>query len=243
MLNSLSTLRGVIHNPKQRETWYNAHVSASQKGPKGIYAYGSSSHRVFRVKDGWKCKGDILPKETPIYEYGFPTFGEKMTVPHGAWVYKHQMPGYDLTDRSTVEEKVFSSKDRVYHGSETIDRSRKKKLRVRCGKNQYRIVLLNVKVKTNTCYIFGTNIRVDTRKHKIPKWMCRPTVVLPNPAETSRDEISNKFGFTLKIGRPKKAGPVKIAGIDMMCLKVGPLCKIEFRSKIYFAHPSGGFPL
>ena len=244
MIQSLPFLRGVIKNKQRRDLWYFTHLTTTRsKGPKGKFAYGSADHRVYRVKDGWKCKDHVLPEETPVYDYGFPTYGEKMAVPHGYWIYKHQIPGVNLHCRSTVEEKIFSSKDRVYLGSETIDRSRKKKLRVRCGKGLYRIVLLNVKIKSNSCYIFGTNIRVDTRMRKIPDWMRRPTVVFPNPARTSRDEISNKFGFTLKIGRPKKAGPVKIAGIEMFCVKVSALCKIKFRNKIYYAHPSVVFPL
>ena len=242
-LAPLSILRGVIHNKEQRDLWYKTKLQVvSKRGTPGSYAYGSSDHKVVKSINGWKLKGEELPQETPIYEYGFSTYGKRMSVPHGFWIFQHQIPGFDLTDRSTVEEKLFSSKDRVFHGSETIDRSRKKKLRVRCGKNMYRIVLLNVKVKTNTCYIFGTNIRVDTRKYNIPNWMRRPTVVLPNPARTSKDEVSNKFGFTMEVGRPSKPGPVKVGGIEMFCTGVGQLCKIEFCSKIFYAHHSVVFP-
>ena len=241
-LAPLSILRGVIHNKEQRNIWYQTKLRVANKGTPGSYAYGSSDHKVVKSINGWKLKGEELPNETPIYEYGFSTYGKRMTKAHGFWIFQHQIPGFDLTDRSTVEEKLFSSKDRVFHGSETIDRSRKKKLRVRCGKNMYRVVLLNVKVKTNTCYIFGTNIRVDTRKYNIPNWMRRPTVVLPNPARTSKDEVSNKFGFTMEVGRPRKPGPVKVGGIEMFCTSVGQLCKIEFCSKIFYAHPSVVFP-
>ena len=144
---ALFTLRGVIKNKKQREIWYNAQLLTSKtKPPKGKYAYGSNRHKVVEVANGWKLGGEILPKSTPVYDYGFATYGDRLSVAHGAWIYKHQLGGCDLRCATSIEEKLFSVKQRVFKGSETIDRSRKKKLRVRCGTGFYRIVLLNLKV-------------------------------------------------------------------------------------------------
>lgn len=234
---NLFTLRRVIHNREQRELWYHTQVMVSKtKPPKGKYAFGSFDHKVVKVDNGWLLGGDVLPDNTPIYDYGFRT-GERMSVPHGAWIYKHQLPGCNLRTHSTIEEKIFSVKDK------RLERSRKKMLRVRCGSGKYRIVLTSVPCHPH-CFLFGTNIRLETRQYKqIPKWMLRPTEVLPHPARTSRDEIKNKFGFKMRIGRPKEPGMVTIAGIEMLCMEVGPLCKIGFRSKIYYAHPSVVFPL
>jgi len=239
---ALSALRGVLHNKTQRDLWYTTELARVPHGTKGKYAYGSKDHKVIEVPEGYKIGGTTLPKNTPIYCYGFRV-GRKMPVAHGGWVYKHQIPGIDLRTSSSVEEKIFSVNARVYLGSETIDRSRKKKLRVRCGAGFYRIVLLNVKVKSNLCFIFGSNIRIDTRKYNIPKWMKRNAVVLPHPARTTRNEVKNKFGFVLKVGRPKRPGLVKIAGIVMNCTEIGALCKISFRDKMYYAHPSIVFPI
>ena len=241
-LPALFTLRGVIHDKRQRDLWYSAELVRAKRSIKGKYAYGSADHKVVETPEGYKLKGALLPKETPIYDYGFK-IGERMPVAHGPWVYKHQIPGVTLFGTPSIEEKIFSVKAPVFKGSETIDRSRKKKLRVRCGSGFYRIVLLNVKVKDVCCYIFGTNIRVDTRKYDIPRWMRRPYMVFPHPARTSRNEIKNKFGFSMKIGRPELPGIVKIAGIEMLCKKVGPLCKITFNEKDYYAHRSVVFPI
>ena len=179
---------------------------------------------------------------TSISALASAEYGERLSVAHGFWVYKHQLPGCDLRCATSIEEKLFSVKQRVYRGSETIDRSRKKKLRVRCGTGFYRIVLLNLKVTANWVYIFGTTICVDVRVHPVPQWMRRKTIVLPHPARTSSDSVSNPYGFTMKVGRPKE-GTVSIGGITMFCMKVGPLCKIRFRNKIYYAHPSVVHPI
>jgi len=177
-----------------------------------------------------------LPENTPVYDYGFRV-GERMASPHGCWVFKHQLPGVNLRTHSTIEEKIFSVKDK------TLERSRKNMLRVRCGSGKYRIVLSSVPCHPH-CFLYGTNIRLETRQYKqIPKWMLRPTEVLPHPARTSRDMIKNKYGFQIQIGRPKEPGLVTIAGIEMLCLEVGALCKIAFRSKVYYAHPSVVFPV
>jgi len=170
--------------------------------------------------------------------------GERFTTPHGAYVFKNQLPGIDLRCRASVEEQLFSVKAPVYRGSDTIDRSRKKKLRVRCGKGFYRVVLLNIKVRSHHCYIFGSNIKLHTcRLPPEHAWMARDTIVLPNPAKTTRNAIRNKYGFTLKIGRPKKPGPVLVAGILMECTAVGSICKVDFENRIYYAHPSVVFPV
>ena len=239
---ALFALRGVLHNKTQRDLWYTTELARTPRGIKGKYAYGSKNHKVEETEEGYRIKGTILPKSTPIYDYGF-RLGERMPVPHGGWVYKHQIPGLELRTSSSVEEKIFSVKAPVFKGSETIDRSRKKKLRVRCGIGFYRIVLLNLKVKKDLCFIFGTNIRIDTRKYKIPDWMKRTSEVFPHPARTTRDEVKNKFGFVMKVGRPKEVGAVKIAGIEMICVEIGALCKIRFKNKVYYAHPSVIFPL
>ena len=158
-----------------------------------------------------------------------------MTVPHGAYIYRHQLPGYDLKCASSIEEQIFPSSD-----MKTLDRSRKKKLRVRCGKGYYRVVLLNLKVKAPFCYIFGTNILIASQQ--IPQWMRRETVVLPNPRRTTRHAIKNKYGFVLFIGRPK-IGPVEIAGIRMRCTAINDLCTIRYENQKFYAHPSVVFPI
>ena len=236
------TLRGVLRNKAQREIWYNAHVLASKKKPlKATYAYGSLPHKVVKVAAGWKLGSEVLPETTPVYEYGFATYGDRMSIPHGAFVFKHQMGGYDLRCPSSVEEKIFSVKDPIFKGSDTFVRSGKKKLRVRCGAGFYRVVFLNLKVKSNFAYIFGSNIKVDTRLYKIPQWMRRRTVVLPHPARTSSDSVSNPFGFTMPVGRPKQ-GQVLVGGLEMLCTHIGPLCTVSWKGKKYYAHASVIFP-
>lgn len=237
----LLLLRDVIRNKKQRDLWYHAELLTTKKRPpKGIYAYGSLYHKVLETDDGFQIRGELLPKETPVYPYGFRV-GERMNTAHGCWVFKHQIPGVDLRDGSSIEELIFSSKAPVFRGSKTIDRSRKNKLRVRCGKGFYRIVVLNVKTGANF-YIFGTNIKLHRSKYNVPMWMRRRTIVFPHPAKTTRKKVSNKFGFTLEIGVARE-GPVKIGGIEMLCLKIGRLCEILFEGKKYYAHPSVMFPI
>ena len=241
---ALFSLRGVLKNKEQRDLWYHAQLLAHKsKPPKGKYAYGSSRHKVVKVAQGWKLGGEILPESTPVYDYGFSTHGERLTVAHGVWVYKHQLPGCDLRCATSIEEKLFSVKQPVFRGSETIDRSRKNKLRVRCGSGYYRIVLVNLKIARHLVYIFGTTIRVDIRIHPVPQWMRRKTIVLPHPARTSCDCVSNPTGFTMEVGRPTGPGMVTIGGIEMKCTKVGPLCTIRFKDKTWYAHPSVVHPI
>ena len=209
---------------------------AKSKPPKAKYAFGSLNHRVVKVDNGWLLGGEVLPQTTPVYDYGF-RIGERMSSPHGCWYFKHQIPGVNFRTRPSIEEKIFSVKDK------TLERSRKNMLRVRCGNGLYRIVLTH-ETCHHICYIFGTNIRVDTRKYKVPEWMHRKTEVFPHPARTSRNEISNgKYGFKMKIGRPTGPGMVTVGGLEMLCTEIGPLCKIAFESKMYYAHPSVVFPL
>ena len=234
MLPTFSDFSDVIFNKDQRDLWYNSQIVPirERKGRKGTYAFGCLKYKCFKSSNGYNMRGKMLPEETPVYKYGFPT-SAKFSVPHGAFVYKCQLPGFDLKDPSTIEEKIFSYKDT------TLRRSTKKKLKLRCDKF-YRIVLLKPKVKTLWCYIFGTNIRVAA--HRIPEWMRRSTVVLPNPMRTSRAAVSNKYGFTLKIARPK-LGNCTIGSIRMVCTKVGGICKVRFEEKYFYAHASVVFPI
>lgn len=214
----------VIADKSQRDIWYHSQVPRCVPG---TYAYGVKNLKCMKTKDGYRYKNYLLNLDTPVYSYGFPT-SEPFTKPHGAFVFKCQLPGFDLTDESTIEEKIFNYKDT------TLRRSTKKKLKVRCGK-YYRIVLLKPKVTEPFCYIFGTNIRIASQK--IPAWMRRRTVVLPNPLRTSRDAVANPYGFCLQIGRPK-TGLVEIAGIKMQCTAIKQVCTILYEGQRYYAHPS-----
>ena len=223
-------LRGVIRDKDARDTWYSAQMlTEKKKTPKGTYAFGSAGHRVTEIEGGWLLGGEKLPKNTPVYEYGF-RIGERMSTPHGAWYFKHQIPSVDLKTHASIEEKIFHSKDK------TLGRSGKSKLRVRCGKGFYRIVKTSVACHP-VCYIFGTNLKLDTRKYPVPTWMRRPSVVLPHPARTSRDEIGNK-ALRIQIGRPKAPGMVRVGGIEMLCTAVGALCRVVFQGKTFIAHAS-----
>lgn len=233
---ALFNLRGIIRKKEAREQWYSGELTmAKTLPPKRKYAFGSLNHKVVKVDNGWLLGSDVLPEDTPVYDYGF-RIGERMSSPHGCWYFKHQIPGVNFRTRSSIEEMIFSVKDK------TLERSRKKMLRVRCGNGLYRIVLTHEACHP-ICYIYGTNIRLDTRKYKVPEWMHRRTEVFPHPARTSRDEIKNKFGFKMRIGRPIVPGMVTVGGLEMLCTEVGPLCKIAFERKTYYAHPSVVFPL
>ena len=213
-----------ILDPQLRDLWYHSHP---KKGTKGYYAYGAKHLRCIKTPRGFRIKNKYLPKDTPIYRYGFQT-SEKMTVPHGPYVFKCQLPGVDLKDPPSIEEQIFPYSDK------TLPRTGKKKLKVRCG-THYRIILLDTKVNADTCYIFGTNIRVPTQN--IPKWMRRDTVVLPHPQRTTRDEIKCAGGKTYRTGRPE-VGEVTVAGIPMRCTKIGQLCTVMHENKRYYAHAS-----
>ena len=214
----------IIKNEKQRNLWFHSHP----KGVKGYYAYGAKELKCQKTSTGYRIKRTILPDDTPIYRYGFPT-SKPMTVPHGAFVYQCQLPGVDLADPSTIEEQLFPYSDR------TLPRTTKKKLKVRCGKGFYRIVLLDAKVTEPFCYVFGTNIRLPTQD--VPTWMRRNTIVLPHPRRTSRDAMKSHSGKVYRFGRPK-VGPVTICGIPMKCTCIRQLCTIYFEGQRYYAHAS-----
>ena len=214
----------IIQNKNIRDVWYHSQIP---KGVPGNYAYGIQNLKCYKTNNGFRLKGKQIPPNTPVYAYGFKS-SDPLSVPHGAFVFKCQLPGFDLTDKSTIEEKIFNFQDT------TLRRSTKKKMKVRCGKF-YRIVLLNPKVTEPFCFIFGTNIKIASQR--IPKWMRRRTVVLPNPMRTSRDSMSNPYGCCLHIGRPK-IGPVKVAGLDMKCTAIKQLCTVVFEGQRYYAHAS-----
>lgn len=219
----------VILDKKQRDTWYYSHP---QNGTKGYYAYGAKDLKCIKTPKGYRLRGEYLPSDTPIYSSGFPT-SAFLTVPHGAFVYKCQVPGIDLTDPSTIEEQIFPYSDNF------LRRSTKHKLKVRCGKF-YRVIMLKHKIKTPFCYVFGTNIKLPT--DKVPKWMRRNTVVFPNPLKTSRTRIKAREGKIYPIGSPV-IGEVTIAGVPMRCTKIGQLCTIIYGGQRYYAHASVVFKL
>lgn len=214
----------VIEDDTIRNLWYHAH---EKKGLPGYYAYGAKKLKCIKTPRGFRIKDTYLPENTPIYKYGHPT-SEPLTHRHGPYVFKCQLPGAVLPPRTSIEEKLFHNTD------VTLRRSRKNKLKVRCGKF-YRIVLLNLKVTGPFCYIFGTNIRVPSQQ--IPKWMRREHITLPHPARTSRGEIKSFRGDVYRTGRPK-IGVVFIGGIEMKCTAIHQLCSIRFKGEKYYAHPS-----
>ena len=217
-------MKHVILNKERRDLWYHSHP---KKGKKGYYAYGAKDLRCIKTPKGYRFRGEYLPEDTPIYRYGFNT-SPFLTMPHGPFVYKCQIPGVDLLHPSTIEEEIFP------YSSPVLRKSAKHKLKVRCGKF-YRIVLLNCKVTTPVCYVFGTNIRLPT--YKVPKWMRRNSIVFPHPHPTSRRQLKSRDGKTYKLGKPV-IGRVSIAGVQMTCVKIGQLCTIRWGGQRFYAHAS-----
>ena len=214
----------VILNKERRDLWYHSHP---KKGKKGYFAYGAKDLRCIKTPKGYRCRGKYLPEGTPIYRYGFNT-SPFLTMPHGPFVYKCQIPGLDLLHPPTIEEEIFP------YASPVLRRSAKHKLKVRCGA-YYRIIKMNHKVNTPFCYVFGTNIRLPT--HKVPAWLRRNSIVFPHPKPTSRKEIKARDGKVYKIGTPV-IGQVSIAGVQMSCVKIGQLCTIRYGGQRFYAHAS-----
>lgn len=214
----------VILNKKKRDLWFHSHT---KKGKKGYFAYGAKDLRCIKTPQGYRLRGTYLPEDTPIYRYGFNT-SPFLTMPHGPFVYKCQIPGLDLLHPPTIEEEIFP------YSSNYLRRSTKHKLKVRCGKF-YRVIILNHKVNTPVCYVFGTNIRLPT--DKVPKWMRRDAIVFPHPHPTSRKQIKAQDGKVYKIGSPV-IGLVSIAGVQMSCVRIGQLCTIRWGGQRYYAHAS-----
>ena len=217
-------MQHVIFNKETRDLWYHSHP---KRGKKGYFAYGAKELRCIKTPKGYRYRGKYLPEGTPIYRYGFNT-SPLLTVPHGAFVYKCQIPGVDLLHPSSIEEEIFP------YTSHVLRKSRKHKLKVRCGK-YYRIIILNHKVNTPLCYVFGTNIRLPT--HKVPPWMRRNAIVLPHPHNTSKKNIQAADGKIYKIGTPV-IGLVSVAGVQMSCVKIGQLCTIRYGEQRFYAHAS-----
>lgn len=214
----------IILDKKLRDLWYHSHTPT---GRKGYYAYGSNKLRCIKTPEGYKCKGEYLPLDTPMYSYGFNT-SEFLTVPHGALVYKCQIPGIDLFHPSSIEEEIFP------YTSHYLRRSTKYKLKVRCGK-YYRVILLKHEITTPFCYVFGTNIKLPT--HMVPKWLRRNSIVFPHPYKTSRERIKARENKYYNIGSPV-IGLVRIAGVKMKCTKIGQLCTIRYGGQRHYAHAS-----
>lgn len=217
-------MKHVILNKERRDLWYHSHP---KKGTQGYFAYGAKELRCIKTPQGYRCKGKYLPDDTPIYRYGFNT-SSFLTVPHGPFVYKCQIPGLDLVHPSTIEEQIFP------YSNLTLRRSTKYKLKVRCG-HFYRIIMLKHNITTPTCYVFGTNIRLPTKD--VPEWMRRNSIVFPHPRKTSRASIKAREGKIYKIGKPA-IGLVSIAGVQMTCVKIGQLCTIRWGGQRYYAHAS-----
>lgn len=161
-----------------------------------------------------------------MYDYGFDC-SLKFKCPQGAFVYRCQIPGVELVTDS-VETRLFR------YGDPYLQRTRKRRLKVRCGK-YYRVVLLCPKVRDPFCYVFGTNIKLPSRM--VPPWMRRRHIVYPNPMKTSRREIKTPDGRVFKMGWAR-LGPVVVAGIAMECLRVRQLCLVKYKGKRYYVHPS-----
>lgn len=219
-----SKMQHVILDSKLRDLWYHSHTHT---GRKGYYAYGSKDLRCIKTPKGYRCRGKHLPLDTPIYRYGYNT-SPFLTVPHGPFVYKCQIPGVDLMHPSSIEEEIFP------YTSLFLRRSGKHRLKVRCGK-YYRVILLKHNVTTPFCYVFGTNIRLPT--HKVPEWLRRKSIVFPHPRKTSKKIIRSKFGKCYAMGSPV-IGLVSIVGIQMKCTKIGQLCVIYYGGQRYYAHAS-----
>lgn len=217
-------MQHVILDSTLRDLWYHSHPPT---GRKGYYAYGSNKLRCIKTPKGYRCKGEYLPLDTPMYRYGFNT-SEFLTVPHGPFVYKCQMPGLDLKHPPTIEEEIFP------YSSNFLRRSTKYKLKVRCGK-QYRVIMLKHKVDTPFCYVFGTNIKLPT--HIVPEWLRRNSIVFPHPATTSKKRIKAREHAIYPMGTPA-IGPVKIAGVQMQCVRIKQLCTIRYHGQRYYAHAS-----
>ena len=217
-------MQHVILDSTLRDLWYHSHTPT---GRKGYYAYGSNKLRCIKTPKGYRCKGEYLPLDTPMYRYGFNT-SEFLTVPHGPFVYKCQMPGLDLFHPPSIEEAIFP------YSSTFLRRSTKHKLKVRCGKF-YRVIFLKQKVTTPFCYVFGTNIRLPTEK--VPEWMRRNSIVFPHPYKTSRKRIKARENKYYDVGTPV-IGLVSIAGVQMKCTKIGQLCVIYYGSHRHYAHAS-----
>ena len=217
-------MKHVILNKERRELWYHSHT---KKGKKGYFAYGAKDLRCIKTPKGYRYRGEYLPKDTPIYRYGFNT-SPFLTMPHGPFVYKCQIPGVDLLHPSTIEEEIFP------YSSTYLRRSTKYKLKVRCGP-YYRVIMLKHKVNTHFCYVFGTNIKLPTKI--VPEWMRRNSIVFPHPRPSSRKEIKAREGKVYKIGTPV-IGLVSIAGVQMSCVKIGQLCTIRYGEQRFYAHAS-----
>ncbi len=217
-------MKHVILRKESRHLWYH---SRPKKGKKGYFAYGAKELRCIKTPKGYRYRGKYLPENTPIYRYGFNT-SPFLTMPHGAFVYKCQIPGLDLMHPSTIEEEIFP------YSSTYLRRSTKHKLKVRCG-SFYRIIMLKHKVTTPLCYVFGTNIRLPTKN--VPEWMRRNSIVFPNPTPASKSEIRAREGKVYKIGKPV-IGLVSIAGVQMTCVKIGQLCTIRWGEQRFYAHAS-----
>lgn len=218
----------IITDKVLRDLWFHSHTC---RGRKGYYAYGAKRLKCFKTPKGYRIRNYILPKDTPIYNYGYPT-SEPLQHRHGPYVFKCQLPGATLPKQTSIEEEIFPYSDR------TLKRSTKTKLKVRCGKTFYRIVLLDIEVKTPLCYIFGTNIKVQT--HIVPSWMRRHHVTLPHPARNVRKIVRSADGTEYHTGKPK-VGIVYIAGIRMRCTAIGQLCSIQYKGRKYYAHASVTF--
>lgn len=214
----------VILDPELRNLWYESHL---HKGRKGYYAYGAKELRCIKTPKGYKCRGKYLAPDTPIYRHGFNT-SAFLTVPHGPFVYKCQIPGLDLKHPPSVEEKIFSYSDNF------LRRSGRCRLKVRCGK-YYRVILLKHKVTTPFCYVFGTNIKLPTQT--VPAWLRRNSIVFPHPYPTSRQRIKTSHGKYYPMGKPV-IGFVTIAGVKMSCVKISQLCTIQYGGQRYYAHAS-----
>ena len=161
-----------------------------------------------------------------MYDYGFD-WSLKFKCPQGAFVYRCQIPGVELLTDS-VETRLFRS------GDPFLRRTRKRRLKVRCGKF-YRVVLLCPKVTEPFCYVFGTNIRLPSQR--VPAWMRRRHVLYPNPMRTSRREVRTPDGRVFRMGRAR-LGKVYVAGIEMVCVAVRQLCVVRFEGRRYYVHHS-----
>ena len=195
----------MLYTTRSWDLWY---YSVGPRGPKG-YAHGLKALRCYKIPEGYRIKRTILPKDTPIYDYGFDC-SLKFKCPQGAFVYKCQIPGVELLTDS-VETRLFRN------GDSFLTRTRKRRLKVRCGKF-YRVVLLCNKITAPFCFVFGTNIKLPTQR--VPKWRaCRR---YPNPRRTSRREIRTPDG-SVSDGWAR-LGPA-VAGLDSVAVgsSHGPL--------------------
>jgi hypothetical protein len=217
-------MKNVILDKTLRDVWYNSHV---HKGTKGYYAYGSKNYKCIKTPKGFKYRGGYLPIDTPVYSHGYMT-SEFLSIPHGPYVYKCQIPGLDLVHPPSVEEELFP------YSSKFLRRSTKYKLKVRCG-THYRVIMIKHDVTTPFCYVFGTNIKLPTPK--VPKWMRRNSIVFPHPRKTSKKQIKAREGKVYPIGSPV-IGKVYISGVEMRCVRIDQLCKIMYGGQHYYAHAS-----